>query len=272
MRIGDPMRIGDIVDRDRYPIDAPSGAAALAEDARARLARDNLVLLPGFVRESARERMAAELAAALPGAYRRDRLDHGIHLYAGEAPPPPGHPLLAAPNRSAQMILAGDQIPADGCLWSLFRWDPLTDFVAACVGARALYRSADPLAALTATALGPGDAHGWHFDENDFVVSLIIQAPDGGGAFEILPDAKTDAGIDFDACAAALAGTSPRVAREALQPGTLSIFCGKRTLHRVSPVEGARPRLVALLSYDRQPGMVFSPDVHRGAFGRTLTA
>ena len=126
------------------------------------------------------------------------------------------------------------------------------------------------MAALTATALGDGDRHGWHFDENDFVVSLLLQEPEFGGRFEVLPNARTDAGIDFDLCAAALAGTAPDVLRPPLRAGTLSIFRGQRSLHRVSPVEGPRRRLIALFSYDRRPGMMFSAEVHLGAFGRTL--
>jgi hypothetical protein len=263
--------IADLVDLDRYPIaDRRRRAArALAADQRAALERDGVVLLPGFVRPAALPAMANELVAALPGAHRRDRTIQGIHLYAGDPALPAGHPIIQ-PNRSRTAILAGDQIAPGGLIWSLFRWDPLTAFVAAVVGVERLYRSADPLAALTATALGDGDVHGWHFDENDFVVSLLLQEPESGGQFEVLPNARTDAGIDFDRCAAALAGTAAGVRRPPLRAGTLSIFRGQRSLHRVSPVAGPRQRLIALFSYDRRPGMVFSPAVHLGAFGRTL--
>ena len=260
----------EIVDLDRYPIaDRRRRAArALIADQRQALDRDGVVLLHGFARPDAVARMAAELTAALPQAWRRDHTRIGVHLYEGEAPPPADH-AVNQPNRSRTAILAGDQIPTDGLLWSLFRWNALTDFIAAVTGVERLYRSADPLAALTATALGSGDMHGWHFDENDFVVSLLLQEAQSGGHFEVLPDAKSDAGVDFDLCAAALAGTAPGVQSPELRSGTLSIFRGQRSLHRVSPVE-AGLRLIALFSYDRRPGMMFSTEVHLGAFGRTL--
>lgn len=38
-----------------------------------------------------------------------------------------------------------------------------------------------------------------------------------------------------------------------MTPGTLMIFAGMRSLHRVSPVEVRRARHVALLSYDARP-------------------
>jgi hypothetical protein len=267
----EPSPLAETVDLERYPIADRRRrvARALIADSRQALSRDGVVLLHGFARPAAVASMVGELVAALPHAYRRDRTTLGIHLYGDDRPAPPGH-AVNLPNRSRSAILAGDQIPAHGLLWSLFRWTPLTDFVAAIVGVERLHRSADPLAALTATALGDGDMHGWHFDENDFVVSLLLQEALSGGQFEVLPNAKTDAGIDFDRCAAALAGTAPDVLRPPLRAGTLSIFRGQRSLHRVSPVEGRRQRLVALLSYDRRPGMMFSTEVHLGAFGRTL--
>lgn len=43
-----------------------------------------------------------------------------------------------------------------------------------------------------------------------------------------------------------------------MAPGTFVLFRGRRSIHRVAPVgPTAKPRLIALFSYDRQPGMVF---------------
>ena len=56
----------------------------------------------------------------------------------------------------------------------------------------------------------------------------------------------------------------------AITPGCLALFRGRRSLHHVTEVEGSRPRLIALFSYDRKPGMMFTPDVHLRALGRTL--
>ena len=263
--------IADTLDLDRYPIadlDTPAGQALLARS-REALARENLLLLPGFIRPAATARLAGELLQALPSAYRRDRTIEGIGTYRDHPASANGRRIEIA-NRSRQAILAGDQIPQEGGLWTLFRWQPLTDFIAAVVGVERLYRSADPLAALSATALGDGDTHGWHFDENDFVVSLLLQEPEAGGQFEVLPDARVDAGIDYERCAAALAGTAADLRRPRLEAGTLSLFRGQRALHRVSPVVGNRQRLIALFSYDRRPGMMFSSAVHLAAFGRRL--
>ena len=50
--------------------------------------------------------------------------------------------------------------------------------------------------------------------------------------------------------------------------GTLLVFCGRRALHRVPPVIGPTPRVIALLSYDRVPDVVYSSDVYLRVVGR----
>jgi hypothetical protein len=40
----------------------------------------------------------------------------------------------------------------------------------------ALFPLADPVMGCTSTVMYEGDTHGWHFDLNDFVVSILLQA------------------------------------------------------------------------------------------------
>lgn len=53
-----------------------------------------------------------------------------------------------------------------------------------------------------------------------------------------------------------------------LRPGTLNVFRGKHTAHRVTPVEGSRERMVAVFSYYEQPGVLFSAEERTGFYGR----
>jgi hypothetical protein len=39
--------------------------------------------------------------------------------------------------------------------------------------------------------------------------------------------------------------------------GDFNVFMGDLSLHRVTPVKAARKRIVALFSYDRNPGTTF---------------
>ena len=44
------------------------------------------------------------------------------------------------------------------------------------------------------SAMPPGGEQGWHFDDNEFVVSLLLQRPAVGGEFEYAPDDPQRAG------------------------------------------------------------------------------
>jgi hypothetical protein len=42
--------------------------------------------------------------------------------------------------------------------------------------------------------------------------------------------------------------------------GNLTVFKGDLSVHRVTPVTGEKRRIVALFSYDRNPGTTFPQD------------
>ena len=66
----------------------------------------------------------------------------------------------------------------------------------------------------------------------------------------------------FRACSRAI---RDEVTRLPMTPGTLLIFAGRHSLHRVSPIAGATERLVALLGYDTRPDTRSTPHLQRKA-------
>ena len=50
--------------------------------------------------------------------------------------------------------------------------------------------------------------------------------------------------------------------------GDLLLFCGNRSIHRVTPVVGPRPRLLAVLAYDLEPGKVLNEYTRMKFYGR----
>ena len=53
-----------------------------------------------------------------------------------------------------------------------------------------------------------------------------------------------------------------------VEAGTLLLFCGRRALHRVPPVLGKTPRVIALFSYDRRPDVRYGVDQYQRVVGR----
>jgi hypothetical protein len=113
-----------------------------------------------------------------------------------------------------------------------------------------------------------GEQLQWHFDQTDFVVSLAIQDADEGGDFEVAPQIRSAENEHYDDVAHVLAGDRDRVVTLPMTPGTLLVFAGRNSLHRVSPISGATPRLVALFGYDTKPGTMSSELLKEVRYGR----
>jgi hypothetical protein len=256
-----------LIDLARYPIDGLSGPAGrqLVAEARAQLAARG-ACVPGFVRPAALATLAAEAAAVAPRAFYKD---YALYCYSEE--PDPSLP-AEHPRRSRVGNLYGfagyDLVPQDAGLRRLYECDLLTRFVAALLGTEELYRYADPIAALTISVMGEGGHQGWHFDCNDFIVSVLLQKPERGGAFEFVPMIRSPSEENYDRVARVLAGERDGVQSLPLEEGTLVLFQGRNSLHRVTRVEGGRKRLIVLLAYDRRPGQLEPEDNLRVVYGR----
>jgi len=263
-----------LIDLDRYPIqdlNSPQAQAVVARGRADLTGHEGLALFPGFVRAAALKAMVAEAQALVPRAFRRDEW-YGIYSYDGEADDTrlsERHPRRQR-FRSRMGAIAYDLLPVDSPTRALYEWPPLTRFIAAVTAEPELYTCADPLASCVITVLAPGDSHAWHYDQNDFVVSLLLQGAERGGLFEYAPNIRSEEDENYAGVERMLDGDPSLRRTGAVTPGCLALFRGRRSLHHVTKVEGSRPRLIALFSYDRKPGMKFTPDVHLRALGRTL--
>ena len=102
-----------------------------------------------------------------------------------------------------------------------------------------------------------GGQHGWHFDESEFTVTLMLQQPDEGGDFEYVPQIR---GLENEKqfVQHLLDGHRAGVVQLPFTPGSLLIFGGRQTIHRVTQVHRDVPRLVPVLCYAEQPDRVNS--------------
>ena len=156
---------------------------------------------------------------------------------------------------------------------TLFRAPEVVRFIADCLEIPALYCYDDPLAGLTANICDPGQQFTWHFDTNDFAVTVLVQPATDGGLFEYVPQIRSTDDEGFDAIGAVLGGGRGGVRTLELRPGDLQIFRGRYSLHRVTRVgAGSRPRHAAIFAYTREPGVIGRVERTRQLFGRVLPA
>ena len=164
--------------------------------------------------------------------------------------------------------VAYDLFPDDSPIRRLFEWEELRALVAAILGLDTVYPYADPLGALNLAVMGDGDELQWHFDQTDFVVSILLQDCAGGGDFEYVPRIRSAAQPNYAAVERLLDGGRDGVVTLDMAPGTLALFQGRWSIHRVTPIEGSVPRLIALLGYDTKPGTVSSDNLKLRRYGR----
>ena len=126
----------------------------------------------------------------------------------------------------------------------------------------------DPLACLNVMTNRDGEALNRHFDRSEFTTTLLLQAPTEGGHFEYRTGLRTDNDPNYEGVGAFLRHDNPDLQQLVVSAGTLNVFRGKNTLHRVSPVKGSRDRIIAVFSYYETKGVQFSDEENLGFYGR----
>ena len=261
--------MNSILDLDRYPLDRPGAPQidALVDRCRSDLAATGMFNLDQFVRRTAIERAAAEiLARSERDSYTHQR-SHNVYFETQLPGLPADHPAL----RQFQTIhhtICDDQLSGT-IVREIYEWAPLADFLARVMRKPVLFCMSDPLARVNVMEYRPGETLNWHFDRSQFTTTLLIQAAEQGGEFEYRSDLRSDGDPNYAGVARVLRDEDPDIRVNRLAGGTLNVFAGKNTLHRVSAVRGSRSRLVAVFSYYEKPGVMFSCEERIGFYGRT---
>ncbi len=257
------MNLNDIVDLESYPLDDDDFRTAnkMAFD------RNGVLVMPAFLRPDAIDTVCREGEASQHHAYFCSQ-NHNVYL----TPPDPDYPADHPRNRevvSSKGCITDDQIPRSSPLHVLYDAPVFRDFLCTILGEDALYDYADPLSSVNLHYAKPGQELGWHFDNSSFAITLMIQEPEQGGAFEYVEGVRnSDRGeMNYDGVARVLDGkVIPH--RLAMGAGALVLFRGRDAIHRVAPVEGGRTRMLVVLAYNSQPGIALSESARMTFYGR----
>ena len=257
-----------LIDLERYPIDRPGPERNRVITAvRASLARDGCAVLKGFLTPQAITAITAEADQVADQAHRS--FSRTNPYFTKDDPSlPPADPRRRFYDRSNAFIPA-DNFSHDGALRAIHDFPAFDPFIKDCLEEDQCYRYADPLADVIVNMAEEGEGFPWHFDTNNFTITLAIQNAESGGVFEYAPAIRAE-NENFDAVRDVLDGISDKVVQLHLEPGDLQLFRGRYSLHRVSPLKGRRKRYVAIFSYVNEPDMVGAPERTMQLYGRVL--
>ena len=274
----DFMNIKDVIDLVKYPLDRPDSTeyADLIELCQTQLKQFGSVDLPGFIRDDVLQEMAAEvdnlpshnrlnIVSAYGAALDDEPDDEGLinPLNNGQ-----DHP---ARRRFAQDVfaVAGDMIPGSALIRKVYDSPMVMRFLARAQGKEVIYHMDDEFQNINVHYMYDGCARAWHYDGTDTVITILLQKPHQvdeadildskkwfqGGEYEFAPFIRgAEKGEEnFEAVARLFEGSYDKSIVKDAEAGTLNLFNGQRSLHRVRSVYGARKRIIAILSYDTKP-------------------
>jgi hypothetical protein len=263
------LTAADLIDRSCYPLDQPGDALdACIARARRALDADGCAVLKGFVRAAHVPALVAECERVAPHAHRSFNRTN-VYFTTDRPELPPSHPLRRFYERSNAFVPA-DHLGPGSLLRSLYEWAPFALFIQRALGEAHFHRYADPLADVIVNLAQAGGGFPWHFDTNNFTVTLALQNADEGGEFQYSAHLRTSSDENYAGVEAVLDGDAARIRTLVLEPGDLQIFKGRYSLHRVAPLKGSTPRYVAIFSFVEEPNMVGSPERARQLYGRVL--
>lgn len=262
-------RATDFIDTERYPIDQPGPERdALVAAVRTELETHGCAVLKAFVHPHRIGELVTECDRVAAHGHRNFNRTNAY--FTQDRPElPTEHPLRRFFDRSNAFVPA-DNFGPDSILRTIYEWPAFAPFVQAALGEPNFHRYGDPLADVIVNTAEAGNGFPWHFDTNNYTVTLAIQNAESGGEFEYSPFLRTATDENYAGVQAVLDGDPRLVHTLRLQPGDLQIFKGRYSLHRVTPLDGNRPRYVAIFSYAEQPDMVGSPERTRQLYGRVL--
>jgi len=166
-------------------------------------------------------------------------------------------------------FIPADSFKNNGPLRTIHNYPFFDEFIKDCLNQKQIYRYSDPLADVIINLANKGNGFPWHFDTNNFTVTIAIQNAEEGGVFEYAPNIRKKS-ENFKAVNRVIEGTSNKVVSINLEPGDLQLFKGRYSLHRVTPISGKTNRYVAIISYVQEPNMVGSPERTKQLYGKVL--
>ena len=255
--------IYEFINLDRYPLDHLESEAGLqlVADTRASLEQTGCCSLPGFVRASLISKMAVEASSleqlAYPGPtevtpyFFNYKLGEGVEV-------PEDHPLKRKGKRNLAQV-ATDLIPEQHMLSRLYYSAVLPDFLSRVLN-QPVYRNQDRYQSLNISIMNAGGCQQWHFDSGPMVTTLLLQEPESGGVFEYVPELRSDENENFKQVQSVLDGDLQGSQQIEPKAGTLNLFRGHYSMHRVTEVRGNRTRIQAILGFSTNPDLVGNLD------------
>ena len=235
---------------------------------KSKLEEDGALTIPDFLNKEVVSDLVKEAKSHQHLAFYT-KSTHNVYLTPNSKEYEDGH-IFNRQIISSKGCITTDQIPNNSHLKTIYKSDIFKNFIANLVNEKALYEYEDPFSSINVHYASEGQELGWHFDNSSFAVTLLLQKPKGGGVFEYVKDVRDSKKADFafEKVERIVEGALKPSILE-IQPGTLVLFKGKNSMHRVTPTIGDLTRYLVVFAYNSKPGVSLSKSAQKTFYGRT---
>lgn len=257
-----------LIDTNKYPIFSPGTPAyeELVKRCQSELKAKGLCVLEGFVAPQALQKMIAEGNAAEPKAYY-SRVVGNAYL-SDKNPNLPADHAYNLEDETNLGVVAYDQIDPSEVLRQIYDSPKVLSFLGDALGRGKIFYYECPMGKINYSMMRKGDYLRWHFDQSDFVVAIPIQSSDRGGVYEYVYNIRDAKNENYDAVKSLLKGERKNVQILKTPAGSLVLFEGRYTIHRVTYIEGEKIRIMGLLGYADKPGVTSTDYLRKIRYGR----
>ena len=258
----------DSLDLERYPLDRPNTTEwqSLVDKCHEDLETSGMFNLEGFLPPNVAQAEAAGLVSKFASESFRHTREHNIYFDDSISELAADHPVLMR-SYTSNDVLCGDQVTGY-LIDRLYRWAPFSKFLAATMGKPALYTMDDTMAGLNVMSYREGQSLSWHFDRSEFTTTMLLQVSEAGGEFTYRTNLRDEDDPNYEGVTRLLLGEDPEIRSLTLSPGTLNVFRGKNTPHKVMPVLGTRARIIVVFAFFEDPKIRFTDEERIGFYGR----
>jgi hypothetical protein len=255
--------VSNVVNFDSCPIETKDFVTSCKDEFES----EGVLMLEGFLTEEAVRDLVVE-AESCKNLAHYTSATHSVYLT------PYQHHLAEdhIHNRqvsSSKGCITTDQIPDTSGLRTVYDSDVFRNFVCNVVGASELFEYADPLSSINVHYANEGQELNWHFDNSEFAITLLLQSPEDGGSFDYVKDLRSaeTGNMNYDEVEAFVDDVREPISLS-VDPGTLMLFRGRNSMHRVTPTVGNRTRILVVLAYNSEPGISLSENARMTFYGR----
>jgi len=225
-----------------------------------------ILVFKDFISKNILKKMVFEANSLKSGAYNSSS-EYNVYV----KPTDLSYDINSARNRimkTTKKCAPNDLISDQSYLMQIYNSPKIQKFFSSLLGVSDLYPYSDNLSSVNINYYESGDALGWHFDNSDFTITLLIKNCSKGGVYQYFTDMryKKDGSENYQLVEDILDDKIPPNVQPACE-GDLMIFKGNKSLHRVSNILDGE-RILVTFNYNNQEGVSLSEQSRKTFIGR----